>query len=163
MLFSELINLASISYYTFIEFFILLYTFLVISFAWYKEYNIGRISFDKFSDVLTACTCARVIGYLLSICLGLLNSKIPFKRLVCFLSTSFIVILPLQTLSPKDLHVWTCRKSWIYLLVLCFKSFQSISSSNFLILLYSFLISILPKSFGETPSIDFDLLMLHWS
>ena len=95
MLFSEFINIASILYYTFIEFIILLYTFLVISFAWYEEYNIGRISFDTFSDVLTVCTCARATGYLLNISLGLLNSKILFKRLVCFLSASFIVILPL--------------------------------------------------------------------
>ena len=44
---------------TFIEFIILLYTFLVISFARYKEYMICLISFSKFSVVLPAFTCAR--------------------------------------------------------------------------------------------------------
>ena len=57
-------------YYNFIQFIILLYTFLVISFAWYQEYIICRISFEKFSDVLPAFTCARAIGNLWSICLG---------------------------------------------------------------------------------------------
>ena len=36
----------------------LLYTLLVISFAQYKQYMIGSISFSKFSDVLPAFTCA---------------------------------------------------------------------------------------------------------
>ena len=48
---------------------ILLYTFLVISFARYKEYMICLISFSKFSDVLSAFTCARAIGNLRRICL----------------------------------------------------------------------------------------------
>ena len=69
LLFLELIKV-SILYYTFIEFIILLYTFLVISFARYKEYMIWRISFSKFSDVLPAFTCARAVGNLWSICLG---------------------------------------------------------------------------------------------
>ena len=49
-------------YYTFIEFIILLYIFLVISFARYKEYMIFLISFSQFSDVLAAFTCARPIA-----------------------------------------------------------------------------------------------------
>ena len=44
--------------------------FLVISFAWYKEYIMWRISFSKFSDVLPAFTCGSAIGILWSICLG---------------------------------------------------------------------------------------------
>ena len=43
---------------------------MVISIAGYKEYMICLISFSKFSDVLPAFTCARVIGNLSSICLG---------------------------------------------------------------------------------------------
>ena len=43
---------------------LLLYTFLVISFARYKEYMICLISFSKFSDVLPGFTCARAIGNL---------------------------------------------------------------------------------------------------
>ena len=48
----------------------MLYTDLVISFAQYKEYVICLISFSKFSDVLLAFTCARAIGNVWSICLG---------------------------------------------------------------------------------------------
>ena len=57
-------------YYIFIEFIMLLYTFLVISFARYKEHIIFLISFSNFPDVLTAFTCARAISNLWSICLG---------------------------------------------------------------------------------------------
>ena len=52
MLFLELINVVSILFYNFVEFIILLYTFLVISFARYEEYMVWRILFSKFSDVL---------------------------------------------------------------------------------------------------------------
>ena len=45
-----------------IELIILLHTFLVISFAQYKEYIICQISFSKFLDVLPAFTCVRAIG-----------------------------------------------------------------------------------------------------
>ena len=51
-------------FYNFIEFFILLYTFLVICFARYKEYIICPISFSKFLSALPAFTCARVVGNL---------------------------------------------------------------------------------------------------
>ena len=54
--FLEFINIVSILYYTFIEFIILLYTFLVISLAQWKE---CMISFSKFSDVLPVFTFAR--------------------------------------------------------------------------------------------------------
>ena len=46
----------------FIEFIILLYAFLVISFAQYKVYLIFQILLSKFSDGLLAFTCARSIG-----------------------------------------------------------------------------------------------------
>ena len=49
----------------------LLYTFLVISFARYREYIICLISFSKFSDVLPAFTCTSDIGNLWSIYLGI--------------------------------------------------------------------------------------------
>ena len=63
-LFSEFIYIVSILFYNFIEFIILLYTFLVISFARYKEYIISLISFSKFSDVLPGFTCASAINNL---------------------------------------------------------------------------------------------------
>ena len=61
LLFSEFIKIVSILFYNFIEFVILLYTFLVISFARYREYIICLISFSKFSDVLPVFTCAIAI------------------------------------------------------------------------------------------------------
>ena len=48
-----------------------MYISLVIFFARYKEYMICLISFSKFSGVLPAFTCARVIGSLGIICLGI--------------------------------------------------------------------------------------------
>ena len=72
LLFLEFINMVSILYYTFIEFIIVLYHFLVISFAWYKQYMIWRISFNKVSDALPAFTCAGAIGNLWSIYLGVI-------------------------------------------------------------------------------------------
>ena len=72
--FQKIINVVSILYYTefitefikniFIEFIKLLYTLLLISFVRYKEYMILPISFSKFSDVLPAFNCARVIANL---------------------------------------------------------------------------------------------------
>ena len=69
LLFSEFINIASILFYNFIEFIILLYTFLVIYFAQHKKYITCLIWFSKFSDVLPAFTSASTIGNLWSICL----------------------------------------------------------------------------------------------
>ena len=49
-------------FYNFIEFIIFLHTFLVISFAGYKEYMICLISFSKFSNKFPARTCASATG-----------------------------------------------------------------------------------------------------
>ena len=69
LLFSEFINIVPI-FYTCIDLIMLLYTFLVISFAQYKEKTICLISFNKRFELLPAFTCARAIGHLWSICLG---------------------------------------------------------------------------------------------
>ena len=53
-----------------IDLIMLLYTLLVICFDWYKEKTICLISFNKLSELLPAFTCARAIGNLWSICLG---------------------------------------------------------------------------------------------
>ena len=45
-------------YYICIEFIMLLYTYLVIYFAWWKEYIALGISFSNFSDELPTFTCA---------------------------------------------------------------------------------------------------------
>ena len=61
LLFSEFIKIVSSLFYKCIEFIVLLYTFLVISFAQYREYIICLISFSKFADVLPAFICERTI------------------------------------------------------------------------------------------------------
>ena len=58
-----------------IDLIMLLYTFLVISFDWYKEQTICLISCNRFYEVLPAFTCARAIGNLWSNCLGANNSN----------------------------------------------------------------------------------------
>ena len=63
------------------KFVILLYNFLVIYFACYKEYMVYRISFSKSSDVLTAFTCAMAIGNLQNICL-VVNILSPFRETI---------------------------------------------------------------------------------
>ena len=68
LLFLELINVVYILFYNFIEFMILLYTILVLSFCWYKEYIICLILFNKFSDVLPTFTCPRPIDNLWKVC-----------------------------------------------------------------------------------------------
>ena len=60
----EFINIVSISFYNFIEFIVLLYTFFVTSSSLYKEYMICLILFSKFSDVLPDLICASAIGNL---------------------------------------------------------------------------------------------------
>ena len=52
LMFSEKINIVSILFYKFIELIILLHTFVVISYAWYKEYIISLALFSNFSDEL---------------------------------------------------------------------------------------------------------------
>ena len=60
LLFPEFITIVSILYYSFMEFFILLYTFLVTFFARHKECMVCLVSFSKFSGVLPAFTCTRI-------------------------------------------------------------------------------------------------------
>ena len=57
LLLPEFINIVFILYENCVEFIILLYNFLVISFARLKEYRFFHIG--KFSDVLPAFNCAR--------------------------------------------------------------------------------------------------------
>ena len=58
----------SIQFY--IDLIMLLYTFLVTYFDWYKEKIICLISLNTFSELLPAFTCARAIGNFWSIYLG---------------------------------------------------------------------------------------------
>ena len=62
--FLEFINIVSILFYNLIEFIILLYTFLIVSFPRYKKYIIFLISFSQFSDLLPSFTCATATGNL---------------------------------------------------------------------------------------------------
>ena len=77
LLFLEFINIVSILYYKFIELIMLLYTRLIISFAWCKEYVLWQISFSKFSDLLSAFTCATGIGsyWIIYFAVNILRSK----------------------------------------------------------------------------------------
>ena len=77
-------------YFTCIEFITLLYTFLVISFDHYTEYTICLISFNNFSDVLPAFTCASAISNLGSICLGV-NIFRPSACFVLYLDSDAIL------------------------------------------------------------------------
>ena len=61
LLFSGFINIVSILFYNFFDFVIVLYTFLVNSFALYEQYVICLILLGKFSNVLPAFTCASTI------------------------------------------------------------------------------------------------------
>ena len=85
--FSEFINIVSILHLFWFNH-VIVY-FLVISFDWYREYTIFPILFSNFSGLLCACTCARTIGNLWSICLGvdILNclSKVLVTAFPCFL------------------------------------------------------------------------------
>ena len=82
LLFPKFINIVSIVYRLhlqlesvrhvryWIDLIMLFYTFLVICFDWYKEWTISPILLNKLSELLPAFTCARAIGNLWSICLG---------------------------------------------------------------------------------------------
>ena len=60
----------------------LLYTFLVICFDWYKELTVSLILFNKLSELLPAFTCARAIGNFWSICYGAnILSPVPLVAL----------------------------------------------------------------------------------
>ena len=89
-----------------------LYTFLVICFDWYKEQTICLISFNKFSELLLAFTCARAIANLWSICLGVstlslqwsgfkMPAPLDFVKNILLSKVSKIVSLP----SKKILQV----------------------------------------------------------
>ena len=63
-----------------------MYTLLVISFDWYKEWIICLISWNKFSELLSAFTCARAMDNLWSNCLGvnILSTIPPCSVSFCF-------------------------------------------------------------------------------
>ena len=84
--------MVSILFYNFIEFIVLLYIFLIISFARYKEYMICLISFSTFSIILPAFTCAGAIDNLL--CLG-----------VSILSYLWLKILRLEIVRSQTLKI----------------------------------------------------------
>ena len=97
LLFSEFITIVSILFYLFC--YIAVY-FLVISRC--KEYRIFLISFSKFSYVLPDFTCARAIGILRSICLGL-NIFNPFPCFALYLSSDAIKEYSLNNLIAAGL------------------------------------------------------------
>ena len=70
LLLSKFINIVSILHKHCIEFNLLLYTFLVISFARCKKYLIFLIWLGKFLNVVSVFSCPRAIGYLWNRFLG---------------------------------------------------------------------------------------------
>ena len=87
----------------------LLYTFSVICFDWYKESTICLISFNKLSELLPAFTCARATGNLWSICLGVnilslewsgfkMPAPLDFVKNILLSKASRIFSLPSQNL-----------------------------------------------------------------
>ena len=69
-LFLDILNIVTVLFYNLIEFILLLFISLVISFAWFKEYMICLNSISKFSDELPAFTCPNAIDDLWSVCFG---------------------------------------------------------------------------------------------
>ena len=67
----------------------LLYTFFVVSFDWYKEYTICPISLNRLSELLPAFTCARAVGNLWSVCFGV-NILSPVPCFVLYLALDLI-------------------------------------------------------------------------
>ena len=86
LLFLEFKNIVSVLFYNIIEFIILLHTFLLISFARYREHITCLILVSKFSDVLTGFTCARAIDNLWSFCLGV-NILRPLPYFALYLAS----------------------------------------------------------------------------
>ena len=79
--------------YICIDLVILLYTFLVVSFDRYNKRKICLISFNIFSKLLPALTCAKAIGNLQSICLGVhILSSVIFVAL-CFAWDTIGIVL----------------------------------------------------------------------
>ena len=69
LLFLEFVNIVSILFYNFIEFIILLHTFLVFFFLDPKNKWFDRFHLVSFSDLLSDFPCATAISNLWSVCL----------------------------------------------------------------------------------------------
>ena len=93
LLFSIFINIVSTPSYNFFEFIILLYTFLIIYFAPYKEYMICLISFSIFWDVLPAFTCESLI-FLVFITWYYLKHLFRSER---FKSLAFLLVINIES------------------------------------------------------------------
>ena len=83
--FTKFINKIYILFYDFIEFIIPLYTLLVTSFDRCKEDMICLILFSNFLDAVAAFICAKAIGNLWSIYLGV-YILIPFQFFALYLA-----------------------------------------------------------------------------
>ena len=93
LLFSEFMNtvfIFGLHFYWIHYTVVYLYSFSVISFAWYKEYMICLISFNKISDGLLAFTWARAIGNLSSIYL-VVNTFRPSPCFVLYVASDAIL------------------------------------------------------------------------
>ena len=102
-----------------IEYVLLLYTVLVISFARYKKYMICLISFSKLSDVLPIFTCARTIGNFSSIYLGVSILKLEWsENLYLYFCCGNILLLRTLSLSSKNI-TYVFKNIFFLLFFLC--------------------------------------------
>ena len=115
----------SINLYNWFDLIKLLYTFLVISFDWYREQTICLISFNKFFGLLPAFTCARAIVNLWSICWAVnILSPVILVALSFALDTIGEEILQHCSLLCKAFQYYTMYLFGLLIYVFCFLFFS---------------------------------------
>ena len=129
LLFPEFMDIASILFYSFIEFIMLLYTFLVIYFAQYKEYIIFLISFGMFSYVLPAFTWVSAIVNISIICSGV-NIFSLHILLYIYLQIATKNNLTFFLLNQKDFQHFVLHLLDLLILILSFLFFIILPRSD---------------------------------
>ena len=124
--FSEFIKVISNLFYNFIEFIILLFTFLVICFALYKEYMIRQIPYSNFWDVLSVFTRASPNDQTLAT----QTNKLGFLFLVSFFTLETIFFQEILK-DPKEV-LKPFQKSVLFPFVLRILDFVDSSNSSIL-------------------------------
>ena len=155
----------SIHFYNWTDLIMLLYTFLVTCF------NCCIISFNKLSELLPAFTCARAIGNLCSICLGVrilsCSSFSCFSCYIFFLRHYWRIIIMkfnsfiscfvdyFNIVQSVFLHFWS-------MFFICFFYFSKIRFKFFLIIFYNCkILSIISRALSNLSSFTSVLLPLY--
>ena len=155
ILFLKFINAVSILFYNFIEFIILLYTFLVISFPWYKEYINVLILHIKFSDTLRAFTSVRTIGNLSRVSLEVNILRLEWSEILSETPVSSVFIenillseaLRTLSLTSKSSYKFLRTSSFFcfsseFFGVICFLKLNVLTNKSIWSLLVSFRITV---------------------